>query len=239
MENTVSNTEIVQLDENTWRIENGFVRFFLLAGSERAALIDSGASCPEARELARSLTALPTVLINTHGDGDHVSGNGGFESYYMFPEDYTGCGMEKKCPGAVCHPLADGMRMDLGGRELEILAIPGHTAGSAAVLDREKRVLYSGDSVQTGQIFMFGGHRRPEAFAGSLRRLLERSGEFDAVRPCHSDPEIPADSVEKVLADWERVCRGELTGESADIHGARVLSLRGQYCGFFCDLKNT
>ena len=36
------NCEIIPMNENTWRIEDGGVRFFLLAGEEKALLIDSG-----------------------------------------------------------------------------------------------------------------------------------------------------------------------------------------------------
>ena len=34
--------QIIQINSNTWRIEDGGVRFFLLTGTEKAFLIDSG-----------------------------------------------------------------------------------------------------------------------------------------------------------------------------------------------------
>ncbi len=34
--------EVVQLNQNTWRITDEEARFFLLAGTEKALLIDSG-----------------------------------------------------------------------------------------------------------------------------------------------------------------------------------------------------
>ena len=34
--------KIIQMNPNTWRIEDGGVRFFLLTGREKALLIDSG-----------------------------------------------------------------------------------------------------------------------------------------------------------------------------------------------------
>ena len=51
--------EIIQINENTWRIEDGGVRLFLLAGSERALLIDSGMNLETARDVASGLTGLP------------------------------------------------------------------------------------------------------------------------------------------------------------------------------------
>lgn len=47
--------EIIQMDENTWRIEEKGVRFFLLTGDERALLSDSGMGVKNAREVARFL----------------------------------------------------------------------------------------------------------------------------------------------------------------------------------------
>ena len=46
------NCEIIPINESTWRIENGGVRYFLLCGAERAALVDTGMRAPDAREIA-------------------------------------------------------------------------------------------------------------------------------------------------------------------------------------------
>lgn len=53
--------EIVKINENTWRIEDGGVRFFLLAGKEKALLIDSGMQIRNAR---RSRKASLICLLN-------------------------------------------------------------------------------------------------------------------------------------------------------------------------------
>ena len=80
-------TEIIRINENSWRIEDSGVRFFLLTGEERALLVDSGRNIDNAREIAESLTALPVMLVNTHADGDHVAGNGKFDAFYMHPDE--------------------------------------------------------------------------------------------------------------------------------------------------------
>ena len=48
--------DIIQIDADTWRFEDGFVRFFLLVGKEKAVMIDSGINCPNAADLANKLT---------------------------------------------------------------------------------------------------------------------------------------------------------------------------------------
>ena len=75
------NVEIIRINQNSWRIEDSGVRFFLLVGTERALLVDSGRITANAREIAESLTDLPLSLLNTHADGDHVAGNSQFDAF--------------------------------------------------------------------------------------------------------------------------------------------------------------
>ena len=81
------NYEVIQMNENTWRIEDGEVRFFLLAGTERALLIDSGMTVNNARDIAAGLTDLPIWLLNTHADRDHTGSNEQFETLFMHPAE--------------------------------------------------------------------------------------------------------------------------------------------------------
>ena len=41
--------EVIRMNENSWRIEDNGVRFFLLAGTERALLIDTGMNAHDIR----------------------------------------------------------------------------------------------------------------------------------------------------------------------------------------------
>ena len=74
---------VIRINENTWSVEDGMVRFFVLEGTEKALMIDSGMNTPDAAEIAKSVTSKPLELLNTHGDRDHISGNAAFEWFYM------------------------------------------------------------------------------------------------------------------------------------------------------------
>ncbi|MDO4740223.1 MAG: MBL fold metallo-hydrolase [Eubacteriales bacterium] len=226
--------QIKKIDDSTWMLDDGFVRGYLLAGTEHAILIDTCASSDEAKALAQSACRLPVVLVNTHGDGDHVAGNGAFDEFYMSEADYIGCRMAERCPESKLLPLNDGDVLDPGGRPLEIIAIPGHTLGSVAILDCKHRVLYSGDSVQDGHIYMFGEHRKPDAFAASLEKLTALEGRFDCIRPAHGTPELPAAFVRTVADAWRRVQSGEVNGHSETLHGRMVMTYDAEGCGFYC-----
>ena len=55
--------EIIGINEKTWRIEDGGVRFLLFCGNEKAALVDTGMNAPDARKIAEGLTDLPLILL--------------------------------------------------------------------------------------------------------------------------------------------------------------------------------
>ena len=227
--------EIIQIDGNTWRIEDGFVRFFLLVGEEKAALIDSGVNCPDASDIAKKLTGKPLILLNTHGDGDHTSGTNGFANIYIHPLDYVGCEVKNRYPNTSMIPLNDGDIIDLGNRALKIIHIPGHTKGSVAFLDITNRVLYAGDSVQKGHIYMFGMKRCPELFEKSLDKLIAIKSEYDCIYASHDSFMLSSDYVEKVKVAWEHVRSGEISYEMIDLYGNMVKSFTTPVCGFYME----
>ena len=227
--------DIIQIDADTWRFEDGFVRFFLLVGKEKAVMIDSGINCPNAADHAKELTDKPVMLINTHGDGDHTSGTAGFDEIHIHPADHTGCEVNVRFPDVKKVDITDGEIIELGDRPLKLIHIPGHTAGSVAILDVNRRVLYSGDSVQTGHIYMFGAKREPDKFEASLDKLIDMEDEYDNIYPSHGDHQIPKDYVRKVKDAWKRVRNGEVSFEMIDLFGSSVKSYTTESCGFYME----
>ena len=225
--------EIIQMYEKTWRIEDGFVRFFLVEGNEKAVMIDSGVSSPDAKKICESLTKLPIILLNTHGDGDHTAGTAAFDEIYIRKEDFYGCGVNERYPKVSLREINDGEILDLGGRTLKIVTIPGHTKGSVAILDVEGRRLFAGDSVQTGNIYMFGEKRSREGYADSLKKLVDMSAEYDFIIASHSEPVVSKDYAEKVLDSWTEVLKGRVSGTEVDLFGMKVKLFATDVCGFY------
>ena len=224
--------DIIQIDSHTWRFEDDFVRFFLLEGTEKAALIDSGANSPNALTLAKTLTDKPIILLNTHGDGDHISGTGAFSEIYMHESDY-GRKVSSQFPDVVLIKVNDNDVIDLGDRPVTAIHIPGHTYGSLAFLDAKERVLYAGDSVQKGHIYMFGDHRDPKQFEASLNKLIEMTDRFDKIYASHDEFCIPSDYIKKVKDAWIQVQNGNVTYEIIDLYGNHIKSYTTDICGFY------
>lgn len=228
------NCEIIPINENSWRIEDRGVRCFLLTGSEKALLIDSGRELHTARDIAESLTDLPVMLLNTHADGDHTGSNEQFESFYMHPDEEAH--FRRGGRGGTIIPVREGDILDLGGRELRIIDLPGHTPGSIAVLDVGNRVLISGDPVQEhGRIFMFGAHRNMENYIRSLEHLETFTAEFDEIWPSHADISISPALIRKLHDGARDVLDGKVAGSPVEVHGNQVIAYDLGFCTLLCD----
>lgn len=228
------NCEIIPINENSWRIEDSGVRCFLLTGSEKALLIDSGRELHTARDIAESLTDLPVMLLNTHADGDHTGSNEQFESFYMHPDEEAH--FRRGGRGGTIIPAREGDILDLGGRELRIIDLPGHTPGSIAVLDVGNRVLISGDPVQEhGRIFMFGAHRNMENYIRSLEHLETFTAEFDEIWPSHADIPISPALIRKLHDGALDVLDGKVAGCPVEVHGNQVIAYDLGFCTLLCD----
>lgn len=214
--------QIIKIDDDTWRIENDSVRFFLLKGKEKALLIDSGMNVKGVREICERLTDLPLMLINTHGDIDHVGGNDEFPFFMMHPSEAINYYGEQKRIGII-KPVYDGDVIDLGHRKLEVLLVPGHTPGSIMLLDSSKGVVFSGDSIQDGNIFLFGPMRDIRAYVLGLKRLEKWSGRFDIIYPSHGSFPVSSSLINKLEDGALRVMRHEIEGNKVNVFGFDVM----------------
>ena len=223
--------QIIKMNDNTWRIEDHGVRFFLLAGREKALLIDSGMQVHNAREIAESLTDLPVSLLNTHADMDHIGSNAEFAECYMHPEETVNYHVNN-----TVIPINDGDLLDLGDRPLQIIHLPGHTAGSIAILDINNRVLISGDPIQqNGRIFMFGAHRNMNDYIRSLEKLNQMTDRFEELWPSHGDIPIRPEIIGQLLGGSKKVINREIPGTAESFHGHTIVVYDLGFTVLLCD----
>lgn len=76
--------------------------------------------------------------------------------------------------------VSDGDVIDVAGRRLEVLATPGHTGGHICLVDREARMLFTGDHVLPRIYSGVGiGSLAGDDPLGDLLASLDRLAEFD------------------------------------------------------------
>jgi glyoxylase-like metal-dependent hydrolase (beta-lactamase superfamily II) len=208
---------VTQVAEGIWAIDEKIVRCWLVAGEEHAVLIDSGAS-GAAEELAELVNSLlgeekrPVSLVFTHTDGDHTAGQDAFDQPLLHPAEYDYYS-SKGNAGRELRALWEGDVLELGGRSLEVVLLPGHTPGSIALLDRASQRLFVGDTLSDSWIFLIGPGRNVPAFIESLRKLasLAETGAFDVVHPCHGTASLGTEWITRTLTAAQLLLAGELT----------------------------
>ena len=204
--------EIINYSEDITIIEDSGVRMFLIKGQEADMLVDTGFGDIDIREILDSLTDRDVFVVNTHADGDHTGNNGSFDQIYMHPSDFDR--YSEKNDTSALRPVNDGDIIDLGISKWEVILTPGHTPGSIMLLDRENRILISGDTIQYGPIFMFGRGRNMPAFIWSLRRLKDVYFDtFDTILPSHGDIEPDKKIIDELIDGATAILNGEIEKE--------------------------
>ena len=120
---------------------------------------------------------------------------------------------------------------------MEVIHIPGHTAGSIALFEPQTGVLISGDSVQTDSIFMFGPRRSMGDFIKSMEKLQAMADWFKEIWPSHGA--FPADPglIDQLLEGARSIAAGQVQGSKTEHRGTKVVKYIFPYAGFICDIK--
>ena len=160
---------------------------YLLLGDERALLLDSGAT-EEAADFplyatVRDLIAgRELILAHSHGHADHRKGDAQFH-------DRPGMSVVSTDRKAVMayFDFVDwpnqSAQVDLGGRLLTVIPVPGHQEESIAIYDPQTEWLLTGDTVYPGYIYV----KDWDAYRDSIDRLLAfaQENEISALLGAH------------------------------------------------------
>lgn len=213
--NTPQPLEAVKIDDRTYSIEDNGVRCLLFIGEERAMLVDTGMGIAGSlKTVVESLTDKPVMLVISHTDPDHIGNYREFGAAHIHPSEIPNY-FQSVDPDAQVVPIWENDVLDIGGRKFEVVLIPGHTAGCIALLDRENRIIITGDSVCVTPIFMFGEGRSLISHIASLEKLLRMSDAFDEVYPSHGTLPVPdcKTHIARSITAAKKLLAGELTPE--------------------------
>lgn len=207
--------------------EGGMVHVYLVEGDTWAALVDSGFGIGDIGAVVRNLTDKPVLVVNTHAHMDHVGGNERFGTAFLhqsesladaaevarrFRENVTQADFAVPFPDGFSpdrynpvvpeptHRSIGGEAIDLGGRVLEILHAPGHTAGSICLLDERNRFLFTGDNVTDRPYQGIGDGVGLTTYQQTLRLLSEMSGDIDLILPGHGPSPLPPAALAELAA---------------------------------------
>ncbi len=89
-------------------------------------------------------------------------------------------------PAAPTHLVRGGDVIDLGGRTLSVIDLPGHTPGSIGLIDEEENALFSGDAVYEGGLIDTLPESDTSLYLETMKRL--RVLPVEVVYPGHGGP---------------------------------------------------
>ncbi len=186
-----------------------------IVGKKCVAVIDSGGNPAQGIALKKAITTTTDTpicyVINTHVHPDHIYGNSAFketgvefighhklaramamrEGYYI-DNAAEQLGIELK-PGDIIPPtmpVIDTLKIDLGGRELELTAHPtAHTDNDLSIYDKQTNTLWLGDLLFRQHLPVIDGSIK--GWLAELGRLEKQNYKY--VIPGHG----------AVITDWK------------------------------------
>jgi glyoxylase-like metal-dependent hydrolase (beta-lactamase superfamily II) len=185
-------TQVQAIDPDTFVIRQS-VRtnfeapfLYLLFGKNEALLIDSGAGGLRIRPIVDRLIgewrarhanrSIRLVVAHSHSHGDHHAGDDEFRDrpetqvVGLAPTEVAAFFHIKDWPREIGHT-------DLGGRMLDVIPTPGHQPAHIMVYDRRTKVLFSGDMLYPGRLYV------PRDKFGAFRESADRLAAFAAGHP--------------------------------------------------------
>lgn len=151
---------------------------YLLIGSDKALLIDTGAVAdPDRMPLAATISTLlpeqggsklPLIVAHSHSHSDHRAGDSQFASLRfvdVVPTEFAGMqsffGLNE-WPNGIA-------RLDLGGRTVHVIPAPGHHQDHVVFYDSRTGVLFSGDFLLPGRLLIYDA----AAYQESVMRVTD------------------------------------------------------------------
>lgn len=176
---------------------------YLIVGTRRALLFDTGPGVRDITPVVRALTSLPLEVLPSHLHFDHTGNLHRFAEIALpdlpvLREQvhdgvfslglYQSLGFVegfKRMPFRVGQWITVGSEIDLGGRRLQLINVPGHTPESVVLFDHSANRLYAGDFIYPSEVYAFlPGADLPD-YAASARRLYAMLNEQTRIYGAH------------------------------------------------------
>jgi glyoxylase-like metal-dependent hydrolase (beta-lactamase superfamily II) len=214
------------------------VKSYLIEGERDVAVLDTGMGIGDFYGLVRSLSDKQPLVVQSHAHWDHYGASARFERVLIHPTEADDLRLEfpnselrpwfvqDQLTGAAplpadvdlstlmipgCEPtgfLEHGGLIDLGERVLEIYHTPGHSPGGVTVLDRMSRLLFPGDAVNIGPLYLFKEQADLVGARAAHLLLAQLADDVDAVYPSHYHVPMTPDDVRATHTAFEEILAG-------------------------------
>lgn len=203
---------------------------YLLVGSERCLLIDTGLGICDISDEVSRLTNKHVTAAATHVHWDHIGGHKYYPDFYAHKEELDW--LDGKFPltietiremvcdrcklpenfdinayeifqGKPSKIIADGDEIDIGGRVVTVLHTPGHSPGHMCFWEKARGYLFTGDLVYLDTLFAYYPSTDPEAYLASLEKIAELP--VKRVFPAHHSLDVSPEIVSEMRDEFRKL----------------------------------
>jgi glyoxylase-like metal-dependent hydrolase (beta-lactamase superfamily II) len=172
---------------------------YVIKGMVRDIVVDAGLGLASLTDFVRTVSRAPQLIL-THAHYDHIGSAHEFsevaihaaeetliahptrentyanlllatKDFQKLPWDNYDAGTWEPIPAPATMVVHEGALIDLGDRSFEVLHTPGHSQGSICLWDARNRLLISGDTVYSGELFDQLPCSNVSAYLQSMERL--------------------------------------------------------------------
>ncbi len=206
---------------------------YLLQGTRRAVLIDTGLGVGNIKKVVEELTQRPITVITTHAHWDHIGGHKYFDHIEVHEAERSWLTgrfplplevvrknlLAKPCDfpaefapedyqvfqGTPAAVFADGYLFDLGDRCLKVIHTPGHSPGHCCFYEAQRGYLYTGDLIYQGCLDAFYPTTDPKLFYRSVKRVEDLP--VRRILPAHHRLDVPVGMIRRTAEAFEEIDR--------------------------------
>jgi glyoxylase-like metal-dependent hydrolase (beta-lactamase superfamily II) len=227
---------------------------FLITGSERALLFDTGLGMGDIAAVVAELNDKPLTVLNSHGHYDHVGGNYQFSGvlarnlpftikrsegspHEQVAEFASSKWISKKHPPGfdpdtyqikpyqLSEWIEEGQFIDLGGVSLEIIYAPGHAPDGIVLIDHQRRLMFTGDVFYPAPLYAHLEGSNFADYAATATKLSQWKPKVDSLLTSHNTPVSSSDYLLRMDAAFKAINSKHAAWESAD--GGREYKFEG------------
>lgn len=217
--------EVTQLLPNLWAIKDcqssEHAVCYLVCGSRKALLFDTGIGVVSLRRVVSSITPLPVVAVLSHWHFDHVGAAYEFDDVWAWESEQMSIASQKGIPTDVVRLygsnkflksisrqqwrvkpfpnlklLKEGQIIDLGGRVLHVLHTPGHTPDSISLYEPNERLLFAGDTAYAGELYLQFEEADKHQYLRSIDGLAKLP--VSSILPGHGNAPVSGDLLKEI-----------------------------------------
>lgn len=203
---------------------------YLLNGSERSLLIDTGLGICNIYDEVIKLTDRRVTAVATHIHWDHIGGHKDFSDFFAHEDELNWLNgkfplsieqikdmVVDRCDlpqgynvdnyeffqGMPTRVLKDNDVIDIGGRTLKVLHTPGHSPGHMCFYEQERGYLFTGDLVYKDTLFAYYPSTDPEAYLKSIERVAALP--VKRVFPAHHNLDIQPEILNRMQNAFQQL----------------------------------